>query len=97
MTRQLIKRAGFSAVAVEADWPDAFHINRYLQAAPTSNPPSRRWPRSNVFRLVWRNVEVAEFITGLRGWNDECSMAERVGFYGLDRYSLHASMRAVVE
>jgi erythromycin esterase-like protein/predicted phosphoribosyltransferase len=47
---------------------------------------------------MWRNEDVAAFVGWLREHNDDRpGRAARAGFYGLDLYSLHASMEAVVE
>jgi len=45
---------------------------------------------------MWRNTEVLEFLEWLRTSNDQRRDPQKVGFYGLDLYSLHASMRAVL-
>src|SRR5258708_1553412 len=31
ITKRLIREKGFTAVAVEADWPDAYRVNRYVR------------------------------------------------------------------
>src|SRR5438045_1278406 len=31
LTQRLIQQKGFQAVAAEADWPDAFRVNRYVK------------------------------------------------------------------
>ncbi len=47
---------------------------------------------------MWRNTDVVAFLGWLRKWNGELPpSAPKVGFYGLDLYSLHTSMNAVVE
>jgi erythromycin esterase-like protein len=99
ITRRLIVEKGFCAVAVEADWPDACRVNRYVQGASDDVDATealsdfRRFPR-----WMWRNTEVVEFITWLRAYNDSLPPgAHKVGFYGLDLYSLHASMKAVLQ
>jgi erythromycin esterase-like protein len=99
LTRALIERRGFAAVAIEGDWPDAYRVNRFVQRQPVDDANAvdalsgfRRFPT-----WMWRNTGVAEFITWLRRHNAAISRPDqRVGFYGLDLYSLHASMRAVV-
>jgi erythromycin esterase-like protein/predicted phosphoribosyltransferase len=98
ITRRLIAEAGFTAVAVEADWPDADRVNRYVQATGTDASAEealrdfRRFPT-----WMWRNTVVEEFATLLREYNDVLPQgAPRVGFHGLDLYSLHTSMEAVV-
>ena len=98
ITRRLIEERGFTAVAVEADWPDAYRINRYVRG--TGDDPDalaalgdfQRFPR-----WMWRNADVLEFVEWLRDYNDALpSDAPRVGFYGLDLYSLHTSIQAVL-
>ncbi|HEU5080020.1 MAG TPA: erythromycin esterase family protein [Opitutaceae bacterium] len=99
VTRALIEEKGFSAVAIEGDWPDAYRVNRYVQSS--GNDTDAVSALSGFARFptwMWRNTAVAEFVGWLRSHNAEVSAPERqVGFYGLDLYSLHASMRAVVE
>ncbi len=99
ITKRLIAERGYTAVAVEADWPDAYRVNRYVRgvgddaSAEEALSDFRRFPV-----WMWRNTVVAEFVQWLRGWNDGLPEgAQKVGFYGLDLYSLHRSMEAVVE
>jgi protein-L-isoaspartate(D-aspartate) O-methyltransferase len=95
ITRRLIERHGFSIVAVEADWPDAASLDRYVRQRPApahAEPPFRRFPS-----WMWRNTDVEAFIEWLRGWNAARAEAVRVGFYGLDLYNLHASIGAVLD
>ncbi len=98
ITQWLIKEKGYSAVAVEADWPDAHRVNRYVQRrsddadAVEALGSFKRFPT-----WMWRNTDVVEFIAWLREYNDALPQGSRkVGFYGLDLYSLHASARAVL-
>ena len=98
VTRLLIERRGFSVVAVEADWPDAYRASRWVrllghdQTAEEALGDFTRFPR-----WMWRNREVVRFLRWLRGHNAERSSANRVGFDGLDLYSLHRSISCVVE
>ena len=96
ITQELIARKGFTAVAVEADWPDASWIDRYVRharEAPGSGEPFRRFPT-----WMWRNAEVAEFVEWLRWHNGEVADPSRqTGFYGLDLYSMYGSIAAVLE
>ena len=99
ITRRLIEEKGFTAVAVEADWPDADRVNRFVRGAGDDMDAMealadfRRFPR-----WMWRNTEVVDFIEWLRTHNDALSSnAQKTGFYGLDLYSLHASMKAVLQ
>jgi protein-L-isoaspartate(D-aspartate) O-methyltransferase len=95
ITRRLVERHGFRIVAVEADWPDAAHLDRYLRdlpAPPHDEPPFRRFPT-----WMWRNAEVEAFTLGLRKWNLARPQEDRAGLYGLDLYNLSASLRAVLD
>jgi len=99
ISRRLIAEAGFNVVAVEADWPDAYRVNRFVRGAgddPTPEEALRDFRRFPVW--MWRNADVAAFVGWLRGHNDaQPDAAARCGFYGLDLYSLHTSMEAVIE
>ncbi len=97
ITRRLIEEHGFNAVAAEADWPDASRVNRYVRGASCDRDADaalsdfKRFPS-----WMWRNTAVLEFVRWLREYNDAQPHEAKVGFYGLDLYSLHASMEAVV-
>src|SRR6187551_1319576 len=97
LTAQLIQQRGFSIVAVEADWPDAYRVNQWVRHA--SDHGDARSALSDFVRFprwMWRNEAVVDFIEWLRAFNAERDPAARAGFYGLDLYSLHASMQAVL-
>jgi len=98
ITKRLIREKGFTAVAVEADWPDAFRVNRFVRGfagdadATEALGGFRRFPQ-----WMWRNADVLDFVGWLRAYNDAGESDRRtVGFYGLDLYSLHASIEAVL-
>ena len=98
ITQRLIDEKGFSAVAVEADWPDAYRVNRYVLGqsvdvdAPTALSDFKRFPA-----WMWRNTDVVRFVEWLRARNDaHRHIQTKARFYGLDLYSLRASMEAVV-
>lgn len=98
ISRRLIEEKEFTAIAVEADWPDAYRVNRYLRNASEDRTSEealrgfRRFPQ-----WMWRNTIVVEFVDWLRAHNDSRSDGrEKVGFYGLDLYSLYSSIAAVV-
>ncbi|MFL5802540.1 MAG: erythromycin esterase family protein [Roseiflexaceae bacterium] len=98
ISKRLIEEHGFTAVAVEADWPDAYRVNRYVRGesddvyAIDALADFRRFPT-----WMWRNTVVVEFVEWLRAHNERLPpSATKVGFYGLDLYSLHASMDAVL-
>jgi erythromycin esterase-like protein len=97
LTRELIARRGFNVIAVEADWPDAYRVNRWVRGASDDSSAEQalgdfvRFPR-----WMLRNTDVVEFTAWLRERNLRTPEAERVGFYGLDLYSLHRSIEAVL-
>ncbi|OUL34861.1 erythromycin esterase [Nostoc sp. T09] len=98
ITKRLIQEKGFTAVAVEADWPDAYRINRYVRGV--SEDPTPAEALSNFQRFpawMWRNIDVLKFVNWLRQYNDALPQnAIKVGFYGLDLYSMYASMAEVL-
>jgi erythromycin esterase-like protein len=94
ITERLISRHGFSFVAVEADWPDAARIDRYVchgEAQSGAGEPFARFPT-----WMWRNTEVQAFADWLRDHNKSSLPEERASFHGLDIYSLSASIGAVL-
>ena len=96
ITRRLIEQHGFTIVAVEADWPDAAAVDRYVRHRPAktqSKPPFQRFPT-----WMWRNTDVASFIDWMRNHNARVDDIERrAGFYGLDIYNMSDSIAAVLE
>ena len=98
ITKRLIREKGFRAVAVEADWPDAYRVNRYVRGRPGDGDASEALEGFHRFpQWMWRNADVLDFVGWLREYNDaRTDDKDKVGFYGLDLYSLHASMQAVV-
>ena len=98
VTRGLIEQRGFSLVAIEADWPDAYRANRWArllgddETAEAALSDFTRFPR-----WMWRNREVVRFLRWLRGHNADRTLGARVGLYGLDLYSLHRSIACVIE
>jgi protein-L-isoaspartate(D-aspartate) O-methyltransferase len=96
ITRELILRKGFTIVAVEADWPDAARIHRYVQHVEERGPG--RWRSFARFPTwMWRNREVLEFVEWLRTHNRAVEdPARRAGFFGLDLYSLFTSIHSVL-
>jgi protein-L-isoaspartate(D-aspartate) O-methyltransferase len=95
ITRRLIEEHGFTVVAVEADWPDAAAVDRYLRhrpGRPGAEPPFQRFPT-----WMWRNTDVDAFIDWLRAHNDKIPAERRAGFYGLDIYNMSGSISAVLD
>ena len=97
ITRRLIAEKGFDAVAVEADWPDAYRVNRYARGASTDEDAVQSLAGFGRFPTwMWRNADVLDFVGWLRTRNEALPAERRAGFYGLDLYSLRASMQAVL-
>src|SRR5215217_1763331 len=98
ITKRMIKEKGFTAIAVEADWPDAFRVNRYVRGLSddeNANDPLGGFKRFPTW--MWRNTVVVDFVEWLRDYNLSLpSNATKVGFYGLDLYSLYTSIDAVL-
>lgn len=110
ITQYMILHHGFNIVAVEADWPDAEAIDRYVRRRPgpksdlTTTPADKK--KEVAFTRfptwMWRNQEVHDFVEWLRAYNDTLAQDGpigngKAGFYGLDLYSMGASIRAVIE
>src|SRR5205823_2919285 len=98
ITKRLIEEKGFTAVAVEADWPDAYRINRFVRGASRDAEAIDALANFKRFPTwMWRNADVLDFIGWLRTYNESLpAHANKVGFYGLDLYSLNASIEAVL-
>ncbi|HUQ91955.1 MAG TPA: erythromycin esterase family protein [Bryobacteraceae bacterium] len=98
ITKRLIQEKGFQAVAVEADWPDAYRVDRYVRgrgADPTNAEALSAFTRFPVW--MWRNRDVKAFIRWLRQYNHSRPQhSPQVGFYGLDLYSLNRSRGEVI-
>ena len=96
--RRLIEDHGFTWIGVEGDWPDCWRINQWLRGRGDQNLDSRellahfdRWPT-----WMWSNEDVADFLAWLRDWNAAQPESKRVGFYGLDVYSLWDSLSEII-
>lgn len=111
ITKYMIEHHGFNVVAVEADWPDAEAVDRYVRYRPSQStgdvgvidpvPAAKEAGKKSAFlrfpTWMWRNVEVHNFVEWLRKYNKGSNVHNAVGFYGLDLYSMGASMEAVIE
>lgn len=98
ITKRLIREKGFRTIAIEADWPDTARINRYIQGigedkeAIDALSDFQRFPS-----WMWRNADFLDFVGWLRHYNDPLPPEDKVEIFGLDLYSLHASMAAVID
>jgi erythromycin esterase-like protein len=97
ITKRLIAEKGFSAVAVEADWPDASRVNTFVRGRGVDHNAEQALGSFERFpRWMWRNTDISDFVTWLHEFNRE-SQRPVVGFYGLDLYSLNRSIEAVLQ
>ena len=98
ITKQLILEKKFNAIAIEGDWPDVYRINQYvtgnknIKNAIDALDGFKRFPT-----WMWRNEVIVKFIDWLREHNSTLSPDNRVGFYGLDLYSLNASTEIIIK
>lgn len=99
ISKRLIEEKGFSFVAVEGDWPDCYRLNRYIKNYPESGKNAQevlqsfnRWPT-----WMWANWEMVAFAEWMKNFNKDLSANKRVGFYGLDVYSMRESMESIID
>jgi protein-L-isoaspartate(D-aspartate) O-methyltransferase len=95
ISKRLIERHGFNIVAVEADWPDAASVDRYVRHRPHREGEEAAFQRFPTW--MWRNTDVDAFVRWLRSYNQGLDRSGMTGFYGLDLYNLGGSMRAVID
>ena len=98
ISQRLIQEKGFNFLAVEGDWPDCYRLNRYIKGYQTDQRKASevlhnfdRWPS-----WMWANWEIAALADWLKSYNQGQAANRRVGFYGLDVYSLWESMEAMI-
>lgn len=99
LTRRLIEEKGFNVVAAEADWPDSWLVNQYVKDVGESRTALDSLDRFKRFPTwLWRNADVLSFVEWLRKHNDQIpNYDSKVGFYGLDLYSMYRSASAVID
>jgi erythromycin esterase-like protein len=98
ITKQLIEERGFNCVCCEADWPDAWRVNRFVRGFNDDASASEALAGFQRFpQWMWRNTVVLDFVNWLRERNQGVSDQPRAGFYGIDLYSLNASIQAVLK
>ena len=98
LSKRLIKDHGFAAVAVEGDWPDCYRVNRYVRGDEkirSANSALREFLRFP--NWMWRNDIIVDFVDWLKDHNKtHARPQDKIGFYGLDLYSLYDSIQAVI-
>ena len=95
ISKRLIAHHGFNIVAVEADWPDAATVDRYVRHRKPREGEQKAFERFPTW--MWRNKEFDGFIRWMRRHNHGRDYPEMAGFYGLDLYNMSMSMRAVID
>lgn len=98
LSKRMIEEKGFTLIAVEGDWPSTQHINRFIKGYTEEQTNVKdilkvfkRWPT-----WMWANEEIAEFVTWLKKHNEKKEVNDKVGFYGIDVYSLWESLDEVI-
>jgi erythromycin esterase-like protein len=98
ITRRLIEEKGFTAVVIEADWPQAFRVGEYVRGAGEDASAEQALADFKRFpRWMWRNTDFRDFVEWLRAHNAARPPESRAGVYGMDLYSVSESAREVVE
>ncbi|SKA33270.1 Erythromycin esterase homolog [Chitinophaga eiseniae] len=99
ISRRLIEEKGFNFIAVEGDWPDCYRLNRYIKNYAGEGKGAfkvlhafNRWPT-----WMWANWEVVALADWLQQYNRALPLNKKVGFYGLDVYSLWESMESIMQ
>lgn len=98
LSQRLIVDHGFNALVMEADWPDAWRVNRYIRGRSDDRDAEAALSGFERFPTwMWRNTVVRDFVEWLREYNAGRPASQQVGFYGMDLYSLYGSIAAVLE
>lgn len=98
ISKKLINEQQFTFIGVEGDWPDCYKVNRYIRGYPNSGKSAyevlhsfKRWPT-----WMWANQEMVELVEWIKAYNREQPDNKKVGFYGLDVYSLWESLYEII-
>lgn len=99
ISKRLIQEKGFNFIAVEGDWPDCYRLNRYIKGYDIESKSAfkllhtfKRWPT-----WMWANWEIVAFADWLQIHNNPLPANKKIGFYGLDVYSLWESMESIMQ
>jgi erythromycin esterase-like protein len=95
ITKRLIAERGFGLVAVEGDWPDALRVHRFITGEGFDLTPAEALSGFERFpRWMWRNTVIRDFVRWLHAHNE--GAYQQAGLFGIDVYSLQASMHSVL-
>ncbi|HEX6171628.1 MAG TPA: erythromycin esterase family protein [Chitinophagaceae bacterium] len=99
ISKRLVEEKGFNFIAVEGDWPDCYRLNRFIKGYNPANKSAfnvlhgfNRWPT-----WMWANWEIVALADWLQSHNTGLAANQKVGFYGLDVYSLWESMESIMQ
>ncbi len=92
----LIVKHGYNFIAVEGDWPPCWKLNDYIASRGGGSARQvlqnfNRWPT-----WMWANTEILRLAEWMKSHNEKVTEERKVGFYGLDVYSLFDSIDAVL-
>lgn len=98
ITKRLILEKKFNAIAIEADWPDVHRINQYIKGDKTIKNATDAFGGFKKFPTwMWRNEVIIEFVEWLYSYNSKLPFVKKIGFYGLDLYSLNTSIEVIIK
>ena len=95
ITKRLVEQHGYTIVALEADWPDAATLDRWVRHRQPRDGEERAFERFPTW--MWRNREFDALVRWLHGHNEDRAPEDMTGLFGLDLYNLSASMQAVID
>lgn len=97
ITNLLIKEKGFNVIAIEADLPETYNVNAFLRDTNSKEPALSTLNSFQRFPVwMWKNIEMLSFIDNLKSINNKKLPEQRIGFYGLDLYSMYTSVEQVI-
>ncbi|CAA9359634.1 MAG: Protein-L-isoaspartate O-methyltransferase [uncultured Gemmatimonadetes bacterium] len=97
ITRRLAEEQGFTAMAIEGDWPGAERVNRYVRGLGTDRTAVQALSGFSRFpEWMWPNAPIRDLVEWMRGYNAGKPATAQIGFYGMDLYSLTESADAVI-
>ena len=98
ITKRLIEEKGFDFIAVEGDWSEANRINNLIHEEKKDSSAIvhllqlyYRWPT-----WLWSNYEMIPLISWLNAYNQNMSAGHKIGFYGLDLFSIWESVSELI-
>ena len=98
ITKRLVLEKNFNILTLEADWPDAYRVNQYIRImAPEDSSDTALGDFKRFPNWMWRNTAFLNLVDWLHRFNQGMSEEERISIFGLDLYSMHSSVRAVIQ